>query len=643
MTEEKVIKAPKYSEEEDQYRSMLIRRIESAKKQRDSSHTEFDDMDYLTRYETNSKAANAYIPPKVNKIDTRIVTGTTREKEHTLLSALLNYNLEPNAEAFDKDDLAIAEIGETMENLIKKSREIEMYDDKRPLIYKEGLDQGDVFCEEVWIEREKVEKAIKDKNIDFGDMKSVRWDKKLKSVYGKCEVKMKAGTQVLLGNIKVFDEWEQPYIATVDILPRADVQSVYGSWERWKNVPKKISKTMSEDNVLYRDWSLTELDEDTCEVIKYYDKWANEVMIMINGVMMLPVEFPLTAISPSGEPPIAKLSIEPISAFFAYSNSVPSKTKVEQAVMDEMLKSIVTVFQQKVKPPMANNTGRSLSPRIFDPGSIHNRIDPKLLTPILQNQGLTPAEFSVFDLVKKIVDEKTTSPAFSGDSQTGNQTATEIIEAKKQAMMKLGFVIWGVLRFERRMAWLRVYNIIENWTSPVSTEVDKIAGQIKEVYRTVTVKAPIEDGRDGRKIISMNPEMANMMTGEQIMAEEEFLSKASNIPTRKIYLNPKELKSLQANWFITVTPTEKDSSALDRTLYTQNLGQAAQIFGPQSLNMPYHKRRFAILNKEDPDQYFLPDNGAQPMGQAEPTQLQGQMGKAMQMPKEPSLNALVRQ
>jgi hypothetical protein len=643
MSSEKQPELIKYTNEEAEYRGMIIKRILSAKNQRDTNHVEFDDMDFLTRYEANSKAANAYIPPKLNKIDTRIVTGTTREKENTILSALLNYNLEPNVEAFDKDDMMIVGIGETMEAMIKKSREIEMYDDKRPLIYKEALDQGDCFVEEVTIERQRVEKEIKGHSIDFSNLKSIRWDKKLTKAYTQCEARLKNGTQVFLGNVKEFDEWEQPYIITVDVVTYEKAESVYGSWERWKYVPRKIAETVPADNIAYRDWSLLKLEANTCEILKYYDKWGNEMMIMVNGVMMLPIRFPLTAISPSGEYPLAKLSIEPISKFFAYSNSIPSKTKVEQALLDEMIKSIVTVFQQKVKPPMANNTGRALSPRIFDPGHIANNVDPTRLSPILLNQGLTPAEFNVFSLVKQIVDEKTTSPAFSGNVEQGQQTATEIIELKKQQMMKLGFVIWGVLRFERRLAWLRTYNILENWTRPIGEEVDQIKQEIRKVYQTITVKSPIEDGREGRKIISMNPELSGMMSEEQIMAEEDFLSESSGIPTRKVYLNPDELRTIKAKWFITVNPTEKDSTALDRVLYVKSLQEAGALFGIQRLNLHYHMRRFAILNKEDPEKYFLPDSAMPQMAGELPgtSPVESQIMKPLET-KEPSLNALMQ-
>ena len=150
-----------YSEREIAYRDYLIKRLTTAKNQRDTEHTEFDDMDFYTWYEENKKAANAYIPPKKNKSDTRIVTGTTQEKGITLLSALLNYNLEPNIEPFDRQDMPIRELGENMEDMVKKSRIMEDYDDKRVLIYKDLLDQGTCFVEEQWTEKIGVEKDYK--------------------------------------------------------------------------------------------------------------------------------------------------------------------------------------------------------------------------------------------------------------------------------------------------------------------------------------------------------------------------------------------------------------------------------------------------------------------------------------------------
>lgn len=645
-----------YNDEEVAYRSKLIRSLERAKRQRDTSHTELDDMDYLTYYETNAKAANSYIPPKDNKDDTRLVTGTTHEKTTTLLSAILNYNLEPSIEAFDSQDFPIVELGDHMADLVKKSREIEDWDSKKPLIYKEFLDQGDVFVEEVWTQQLRVEKTLQMDWSDGVKMNAAKWESDVKKVFEGCQVNMLSGTKVLKGNIKQLDMRKQPFIATVESVPYEEIKAIYGGWERFKYVPRKIRKEITtNDNISYADWSLVEQEEDMVEVIKWQNKWTNEFMIMLNGVMMLPIKnrnngFPLTAISPSGEYTVVQGSAEPISQFFAYSKSVPAKAKVDQQVLDEMIKLIVLKTQQSFKPPMANNTKKVLSKRIFSPGHIQNDIDPTKLTPIFGQMpmGVTPAEFSAFQLIKQIVDEKTVSPVFSGDQSQGQQTATEILEMKKQQMMKLGLVIWGVINMEKQLTWLRIYNIMANWTKPIDKRVDDQKKQLADVYRSITVNTTFDNGVEGQKIVNFDPEMANQLSPEQVQAQEGFMSRELQTPVRVVYLDPKKLQTLKATWYIVITPTEKNTSDLQRVMFVNNIKEAAAIFGPQSLNMDYLKERFAVLAKEDPEKFWVKGQPAMPgmvpggpPGGGQPD-MGAEMMKSMQGAgtKQPSLNTL---
>lgn len=633
MVQNPEIKPVQYNDEEQQYWSYLTRRISSARDQRDSDHMEFDGMDYITHYETNQKAANSYIEPKRNRMDTRVVTGTTREKENTLLSALLNYNLEPAFDAYDMEDFIIEDLGMTITDLVKKSRELEEYDDKRKIIYREFLDQGSVFVEDVWVERFCVEKDVK---MDWSKGVSVsktNWKKRLGKVYKGAEARLIPGTKVYLGNIRANFIKDQPYLFTYETVSYEEARSIYGQWERWKNVPRKIVKfAETADNYIdYRNWSLFEIENDTVEIIKYYDKFNNEFMIMLNGVMMLPVGFPLTAISPSGTYPIAQSNVEDM-AFFAYGKSVPAKTKVHQQILDEFIKLIVLKTQQSFQPPMANNTGRTLSQNIYFPGKINNDIDTEKIKPLFDANGVSQAEFQAFQFIKQIVDEASVSPVFSGDFMKGDQTATQILEMKKQQMMKLGLVIWGVISLERQLAWLRAYNLLQNWTQPIDEKIDDVRGKIEKQYRSISVKTNLENGRDGRRIIKFNPELANTLSPEQIMAEEDFLSQS--IPTRVTYLNPEALRILKCQLFVTVTPTEKHTSTLERVLFTQNIRDAAAIFGPQSLNMDGLKERFAILAKENPDTFFLKAgaqmlNAAQPMGPEIAPQEGGAMGESI--------------
>jgi hypothetical protein len=604
-------KSPEYLPEEIVYRQELIKKMISSKNARDASHREFNDMDYRNYYDSNLRAANSYIPPKKNQEDTRVVTGTTEEKGNTLLSAILNYNLEPNVIAFDKNDMEVDELGRTMQDLIKKSREIDEYDVKRMLIYKELLDQGTCFVEEQWVDERRIEKKLKDINwYDGIQVAKIDWTEKEVKGFCGAQARLIAGDKVYLGNIKEFEIKKQPFLFTVDIMSYSEAEAIYKNWDRFEFVPKKIVRSEPHDNSTYRDWTLEAQEENFVEVIKYQDRFNNEFMIMLNGVMMLPIKFPLEAVSPSGSYTIAKGDVYPISNFFAYSKSIPAKTKVDQEVLDEMMKLIILKTRKSYKPSLANNTGKVLSRRIFNPGNIENQINPDQLKEIGNNNGVTQSEFSAFEFIKRIVDEKSVSPAFMGDQTSGRQTATEILELKKQQMMKLGLVIYGIISLERQLSWLRTYNILQNWTKAQDTKISEITGEMEDIFKTVTVDTELEDTQQGKKIIQFSPDAANY-TPDQIMEEENQLSQTMRQPVRKVYVHP-DVSKMKYFWYITISPTEKDTSDLQRILFKQDVADGMQLFGPQTLNFPYLMKRFAVLSKQDPEKFFVKNAPAQP-------------------------------
>jgi hypothetical protein len=650
--EEKEKKEPIYTEDEIKYRDFLIKRMEYSNNERDKNYTELDDMNVTTYYDTNARAANSYVRAKQNVEDTRIVTGTTQEKVGTIISNALNYKFGPNMEAFDKDDKIVYTLGEHMEDMITKSREIEEYETERALIYKEFFDQGTCYVEEVWeeptIKQKKLNKLTWSEEAKISDIK---WETRLKKSQGKCKANLLNGKMVYLGNYREFYMDKQPYIFTAIQEPRAKAEAIYGAWERWQYVPDQIVKTaLTEENqeYTYGDWSLDQVGEDKVEIIKYQDVFNNDFMIMINGVMMLPAGFPLEAISPGGGYNIAKGDSEPIGRYFALSKSIPAKTKVDQAVFDEMLRLIILKTQQSFKPPMANNTGRTLSKRIFYPGQITSNIDPGELQPLIDARGVTNSEFNAVNFIKGILDSKSISTMMEGQQSKGSQTATEISELKRQSLLKLGLSILGIVNLEKKLCELRLYNILDKWTQAVDVNIDETKGELKNKYKTISVNTDLEDGQDGRKIIEFTTDEEKLgRSPEQIMAEEDILSSARGETVRKIYMNPEILSSYKYNWFINITPIEKQGNDLDRVLFTQNIAEGFQLFGPQAFNMDYLKEQWAIKTKLDPDKALMKQQEAQAMQQqmAQPQTPTSTIARDIQAPArsqvaKPSINTL---
>ena len=648
------IKPVSYSQEEQAYYSYLVKRLELARKNRELNHAQFNDMTYTEYYNSNEKAANSYIRPKVDEDDTRIVTGTTEEKDKSILSTVLSYNLEPNAVAFDKDNRVLKELGTTAESLIKKSREIEDYDQKRMLIYKELFDQGTCFVSEEWVEKVCVRKEVEE--LDFSEgvkISAVKWKDRLEKVYAECSTKLLKGLNVYLGNIYEFNISKQPYLFTSEQIPYSEAEKIYGKWERWENVPKTFTKmpTISGDDNTFNLWyTVADVNEGFVDIVKYQDQDNDEYMILVNGIMMLPIKFPMPWKYKKYS--IAKGDIEPISEFFAYSKSYPAKTKVDQAVLDEFLKLMILKTRKSFMPAYANNTGQVLSKKILMPGKFTEGINPAQLMPIGDSNGVSQSEFSMYQFVKNMIDSKTVHPSFEGAEPSGNPTATEIIELKKQSMVKLGLAMWGIISLEKQLTWLRLQNIFDNWTKKQDEKIDKAKGILKNVYRKVSVESDIE-GRQGQKMIEFVEDYGEI-TPKSIYEEEEEMSK--EYPVQKIYLKTDDLLALRDNFYITINPTEKYSDQLDRVLFTQQVTEGYNLFGPQAFNTEYLKRQWALKNKHDPDKIFTPNGtptlasgmsipGGSQMSEGDlGGQIQQEMMAGTKAPvKMPSLNQLATQ
>lgn len=646
-----------YTPEELEYRAQLIQKLESARDMRDTAHTEFDGQTYKEYYISNVKAANAYIPPKTNEQDVRVTSGTTLEKKGTLLTALLNYNFEPDIEAFDDEDRLVHELGEIQEDLVKKSRKIECpeYSEKRLFIYDELLNQGSVTVEDTFVEYHIPDRDV-GQNPDFTNLKSLKWAERLDKIYRYCDTNLLTGLNVYFGNFREPFIQKQPFVFTRRLLSRPEAQAIYGDWERWKNVPEAKTDTLwdNNDSLPYNNWSLEEYTKAFTEEIKFQDKWSNNYMVMLNGVMMFPVAkdekkryltMPLSSLNGECEYNLAHAVLNRIPNC-AYGKSIPSKTKVDQAIFDEMLKMVVLKTRKSYMPPMSNRSKKTLSKKIFDPGYITNDIRPEDLQEIGRNDGVTMAEFNAISFIRGIIDSKSVSPIMEGMAPETQATARQIIEQKQQSLMKIGLSVLAVISLERQLSWLRIKNIMRHWTEAVDERAVKIKDALQTIskYRSVSVDSAFEDGEKGIREIRFSEDLPE---SGQIFAEEKLRKDLTGKNYRINYLNPKLYKNLNYRFYIEIVPTEKSTSDLKAAMFDDFVRSALALGSAfqKMPNMDYLLTRHAILNGENPDKIWGGQE-VQQMSQGMPQQMlqQGQRTQQM-MPRQaqkPSINALAQ-
>lgn len=595
QTELDEIKAPEYTDEEELYIKGLRKRLQNAQIARDTQHNEFDGMDYLTYQETNEQLANTYIQPKKNKEDSNFQSGTIRTKMMALLASIINLDLSGDIAAFDKNGFKVQALGDAMEDVILKTNELDNDTEKKLMRQYEMLKQGTVFVEEVWEERTKKEKKLKG---NFNGKLDMEWQTRIKKAFARPSRNIIPGVNVYLGDITKYNISEQPFIFTVDHMPYEEAKTMFGEWDRWVNVPKKVK--MEPVTTGIGMWRLLEVRENYVEIIRYQDKWNNEFAIKINGVLMTPVGLPM----PWGyeEYNITQQNLEPIHSKFAYGKSLVFRIRHKVAILDEMMRLSVLKTQKSFMPPYTNISGRVLSNRVLMPGKISHGIPPNTLVPIndKEAQGLTTAELAMISKLQESIDGETTSPTFSGQNSTGDPTATEIVEMQRQAKQMLGLTIFAVSMLEWKLEWLRLQNLLKNWFNPEDKIVDEMRNELRNKYREVGVARSIEGEGMGMRMVIPTDQPIPSSNG--IKEAEDIVSKEQGMPVRFIFLNPEEIKSSKLCWQIVVLPRERKSSETEKLMFRAEMADA-QMFGP-ALNMEYLQEKFASVWGENPRKMF---------------------------------------
>ena len=610
----KAVKEVLYTPEELKVRDELIKACTAARDERERPHAEFDEMTYSQYYDTNKRADLSYIPPKKNRDDKRIVTGITREKDSTLLSSLLAYNFKADITAYDDGEMIFPQLGNNMEDIVTKSRELEQWEKLRPLLYRELIAQGDVFWEDIW-ECVYTPEFKNEGNWKPGQkIESATFKKSMvPTKFERAAVKLHPGKNVYLSNFNEMDHKKQATVFTYEVIDRDVAQSIYGTWDRWDSVPYQVDNVTvpgtDSPSGTYKDWNLLSVNKDQVGVLKIQQKFANRYMIMLNGVMMLPHNFPLSEISPDGECTIKHNTLEGIVGC-AYGKGQPAKTKVDQAVHDEFLKLLIIGEEQSRKPPMGTRSKRVFTSDIFTAGKINNNIKEGDLFGLLPpNSGLNNADFSMFNLIKEQIEGKSINATFSGEKPQGQVTATQIASERQQQLLKLGLNFDAIKSLEKELCWARIGNLIMHYSKPVDRKANVEEQTIEDIYAQFSMESTLPDGKKGIKIFKFTDKAFPSMPDQ--MKQEDELSDYYQKPTNIIYLNgPDFIKLLKYRWVINITPTQDTNDQIERELFVANVETAQRIFGFESINYEYAKERYALNMKEDPSKFFLDDGGA---------------------------------
>ena len=612
INDPKELEEIKYDDKTWLYKTYLETRLRNAQSSRDSAHAEFNGLTYLQWFERNERLANTVIEPRPNSNEKPLSTGTVESKLTSLLSHLDNLNLVPKVYAFNRDNRQIRELGVAFTDILKVTAEHDGGDEggdkeKRMSRQRELLKQGTAFVQETYLSKFQIKKKLKAAyKGEFSNFAG--YTEKLTKVFEGCNRDLLYGPNVYLGDITQFSMNDQPFVFTVETMSYDVAKTIYGQFENWKFVragrytgPTTDTATVGGKTIYDAKFRLLQIEQDQVEIIKYQDPHNDEWALMINGVLFTPAGFPLSAVTPDGKYNITKQILYIKNNQFAYGGSFVATGSIYELsrAADNMLSLFDLKTRKSIATPYVNITNRVIPAKVLNPGNITMGIPPNALQPIgNEGQGVTSSEFQVYKELLENIEKSTISNVFQGQQAKSGATATEIMEVQRQAKLNLGIIIAAATLLEKKIAYLRLYNIIGKWLDPVGTY-----GDGSNRYRNVSRETTIEGyGKGERRVIPIDGELPSPEVIRMLSLQDE---QQLGMPVRRIYLSPKMVREAQILWYIIVEAQEEETSAYHTLRFREQMGDAISLAGMGAqLNLEGITDEFGAVYQKDKSKFF---------------------------------------
>lgn len=542
----------------------LARRASSQRERRSEF---FDMMTYTRDYERNRQYANTLLRLKKNDSEVRVNAGTLEKKIDVLVNEIASLNLEAEFRAFDKNNRRYVELGNDLTDIVRITNIQERDHDLMLAAIRELIVQRAVFIQEIFADYKLNGQQIK-----------------------RPEKRVYSGLKVFVGdvNLPMHDWRKQPCIFRYNRMTYELGESLFAKRfpEMWKYVKPGNGGTGFLNGAF--DWRLYSIERREIEVLEYLSTIDNEYQVYIQSVPMLPSGSTMSAeIWKYPCYDMAVSSVKDMSLDWFYGKGVASSGKVLAALSDEMIRSFVRKCWQAVEPPYGvtrafdptdPSANKIFTKEVFDPGRFTQGMSKDDIQKLVDHNGVTQSDMAMLEKINALLQEQVgVSDQLQGLDTGSAKTATESMQLRQQALKQIGLVVIGAVRLYRECAYLRLYNILTNYTDVIGSVINPENEAVEDLYRHfVADDVMLENGRRGRKEIFLTDKPLSPDDEEEIYNYENEQEKKGDL-VRVHTLDIKKLASIDMDFYCVVAPKEQEGSMMDKAYLSDALNQASTI------------------------------------------------------------------
>lgn len=375
-------------------------------------------------------------------------------------------------------------------------------------------------------------------------------------------------------NIGVRSIKQMPFCFWRSTYEESRFRALFGQYGRSALVKAKVHTEAEDERPFFVDYISDDVLEGHVEVIRYFDRERDQLIIVANGVWINPImsgnrmiESPLP--HNHKELPFFDVKFDLFGADFFYGKSLPDILKSMQDVLNVLTNMLLDQSFLSVWAPMLVAGVDDIEDDYLRPG----RRIPVDTQGLPLNQSFmkldpgTPSGWHQFilDYTRKIMEQSSVDQVSSGQAGVGERTtAQEIRVAAENINSILGLFGSMIKTAIKRKASLRVKNIMQFWTSSktpfVQVLTPKSVQEFNQAFNTFKIENTVLTGGErGTKIIEMYQNKKQMPDINKLKARELVDGLAANKKIEIIAVDSTYLRNVDTD--IKLVPNVKKEAS----------------------------------------------------------------------------------
>jgi hypothetical protein len=404
----------------------------------------------------------------------------------------------------------------------------------------------------------------------------------------------------------------------------------YGKkYDNFKYVKPGMQVIFSDDNLMFYEVYDTNLRQELCEEVLYWNKGLDIFQIVVNGILLTDPE----NCNPRYDKryPFVKFGYELIDEGKCfYYKSLAFKMQQDANIVNTLYPMIIDGTYLSIMPPMINRGGEAIGSEVIVPGAVTTLSDKDAnLQPIVVSQNLS-AGLTALQKVEESVSESSQEPRAQGISTPGSQTAFEISKLEQNANTVLGLFVKMISQFVKEYGRLRLGDILQYLTI---ADADNIIDNSELLYKTFLLPNKQSGGKEKTRKIKFDMGVPSEPIGEEeVLAESYKVLEEEDESDDKVEIykaNPELFRKLKYMIMVSPDVINPKSEDLERALNLEVFDRAIQlpftnqeILAKDLLFGSYDK------TKKDVNRYIKQEGFEAPVGGELPPPIPGQVPKS---------------